>query len=47
MDLNMRQRGLKPVESLDDLACDGGFESDEELDAFLAWLYAERRANLI
>lgn len=47
LDEQVRQRDLKPVESLDDLACDGGFESDEELDAFLAWLYAERRANLI
>ena len=32
--------------SLDDVARDDVFESDEELDAFLAWYHAERQANL-
>lgn len=42
----MRRRGLRPVESVDDMAQDGIFESDEELDAFIAHVYAERHANL-
>jgi hypothetical protein len=35
-----------PVQTAHDLACDGIFETDEELDEFLAFTYAERRANL-
>jgi hypothetical protein len=46
LDEQVHRRGLKPIRSVDDLACDGVFESDEELDAFLAWVYAERHANL-
>jgi hypothetical protein len=34
------------VTSLDDVARDDVFESDEELDAFLAWYHAERQTNL-
>ena len=36
----------QPIQSADDLACDGLFESDEELDEFLAFTYAARRAEL-
>ena len=46
LDEQVRRRGLRPVNSLDDVARDDVFESDEELDAFLAWVYAERQANL-
>lgn len=46
LDEQVRRRGLRPVYSLDDVARDDVFESDEELDAFLAWVYAERQANL-
>lgn len=35
-----------PVQTVRDLACDGIFETDEELDEFVAFTYAERRANL-
>lgn len=42
----VRRRGLKPIESVEDLACEGVFDTDEELDAFLAHVYAERHANL-
>jgi hypothetical protein len=35
-----------PIQSARDLVCDGIFDSDEELDEFLAFTYAERRANL-
>ena len=46
LDEQVRRRGLKPIKSVDDLVCDGVFETDEELDAFLAQVYAERHANL-
>jgi hypothetical protein len=46
LDEQVRRRGLRPVNSLDDVARDDVFESDEELDAFLAWVYAERQSNL-
>ena len=35
----------RPIRSLDDLAADI-FESDEELEEFLAFTYAERRRDL-
>jgi hypothetical protein len=40
------RRGIRPIESVDELARDDIFESDEELDAFLADLYASRRSGL-
>jgi len=46
LDEQVRRRGLKPIRSVDDLACDGVFDTDEELDEFLAWYRAERQANL-
>jgi hypothetical protein len=41
-----RQQGVRPLRSADDLMQPGMFESDEELDEFLADLYASRRAGL-
>lgn len=35
-----------PVQSARDLVCDGIFDTDEELDEFLVFTYAERRADL-
>jgi hypothetical protein len=46
LDEQVQRRGLRPISSAADLACDGAFESDEELDEFLTDLYASRRANL-
>lgn len=40
-----RRQGVRPVRSADDLAADGAFESDEELDEFLAALAEWRRAG--
>ena len=40
-----RRQGVQPVRSADDLAADGAFESDEELDEFLAALAEWRRAD--
>jgi hypothetical protein len=42
----VRIRGLHPVVSAEDMAREDVFESDEELDAFLAHVHAERHANL-
>ncbi len=41
-----RRRGVRPVESVDDMARPGLFESDEEWEEFLADLYASRRSGL-
>ena len=42
-----RRQGVRPIAPVDDLAAvDHPFESDEEYDAFLADLYASRRAGL-
>ncbi len=40
-----RQQGVAPLRSAEDLAIPGYWESDEELDAFLADLYESRRTN--
>ena len=43
----VRRQGVKPITSVDDLAAVvDPFESDEEYEAFLADLYASRRAGL-
>jgi hypothetical protein len=41
-----RRQGVKPLTSADELIQPGVFESDEELDEFLADLYASRRAAI-
>jgi hypothetical protein len=41
-----RLKGVRPIESLDDLARDV-FSSDEELEEFLAYTYANRRVGLV
>ena len=41
------RQSVKPIKSVDDLAAEvDPFESDEEYEAFLADLYASRRASL-
>ncbi|HYQ67087.1 hypothetical protein [Actinophytocola sp.] len=40
-----RRKGIRPIQSMDDLACDV-FDTDEELDEFLRDTYAARRADL-
>ena len=39
-----RRQGIGPVESVDELACPGLFASDGELEEFLLFTYAARRA---
>jgi heterodisulfide reductase subunit B len=46
LDELFRAKGAQSIESAEDLACDGVFESDEELEEFLAFTYAARRADL-
>lgn len=41
-----RRRGIKPVMSMEEMTCFDAFESDEEVDEFIAFVYAQRRANL-
>jgi hypothetical protein len=41
-----RRKGVRPVESVDDMARPDLFESDEEWQEFLADLYASRRSGL-
>jgi hypothetical protein len=42
----LRLEGAQPIRSADDLACDGVFDTDEELDEFLQFTYAARRADI-
>ncbi|HET8657600.1 MAG TPA: hypothetical protein VFM55_01225 [Micromonosporaceae bacterium] len=46
LDEQVRRRGLKPIRSAEDLVCEGIFDTDEELDEFLAFTYAARRSDL-
>jgi hypothetical protein len=46
LDELFRAKNVLPIQSADDLACDGVFESDEELEEFLTYTYAARRADL-
>jgi hypothetical protein len=41
-----RRQGVRPIASVDELARPDLFESDEDLDEFLADLYASRRAGM-
>lgn len=41
-----RRQGVRPVDSVDDMARPGLFDSDEEWEEFLADLYASRSAGL-
>lgn len=40
------RQGVRPIESVDDMAHDGISASDEELEQFLAHVYSARRADL-
>ena len=41
-----QRQGVGPIASVDELARLGTFESDDELDEFLADLYESRRAEV-
>jgi hypothetical protein len=42
----LRREGVQPITSVDDWAGDGIFESDDELDEFLDFTHAARRADI-
>lgn len=42
----LRRQGVRPIESVAELACPDLFESDEELGEFLAMVYSDRRGGL-
>ena len=46
IDEQVKRKGVQPVESVRDMAQDGVFGSDEELEQFLAHVYAARHADL-
>src|SRR5262245_54264774 len=46
LDELFRGKMAQPIRSADDLACDGIFEPDEELEEFPAYTSAARRADL-
>ncbi len=46
LDALARRKGARPVKSVHDLADPEVFETDEELDEFLAHVRAERDANI-
>jgi hypothetical protein len=41
-----RRKGVRPVASVSDMAQEGVFDSDEELEEFIAYTYANRRVDL-
>ena len=46
IDEQVRRKGIRPVESVEDMAQAGVFESDEELEQFLAHVYAARQTDV-
>lgn len=42
----LAEKNTQPIRSLDDLAADT-FESNEELEEFLAFIYAERHRDVV
>ena len=42
----LQREGIQPIESVDDWAGDGIFESDDELNDFLTFTYEARRADI-
>lgn len=41
-----RRKAIRPVESVADMAQDGVFSSDDELEAFLQHVHAARQADV-
>jgi hypothetical protein len=46
LDELLREAGSRPVENIHDLAVDGFFETDEELDEFLRFYHEQRQSNV-
>jgi hypothetical protein len=46
IDEQVKRKDIRPVESVEDMAQVGVFESDEELEQFLAHVYAARHTDV-
>jgi hypothetical protein len=46
IDEQVKRKGIRPVESVEDMVQDGVLESNQELEPFLAHVYAARHADL-
>lgn len=46
LDEQARRKGVRPVERIEDMAEEGVFSSDEELEEFILYTYANRREGL-
>jgi hypothetical protein len=42
----LRRQGIRPIVSVDELACPDLFESDDELDEFISFIHAARHTGL-
>lgn len=42
----LRRQGIRPIESVDELACPDLFDSDDELDEFIAFVRSSRNAEV-
>ena len=45
LDQQARERGTRPIESVDTYALDGAWESDAEVEEFIAFTHAARQAK--
>ncbi len=41
-----RRQGVRPIVTVDELADPDAFDSDEDLEAFVSFIHASRRAEL-
>jgi hypothetical protein len=41
-----RRKGIEHIKTIEELACDGVFDTDEEVDEFLVFVTEQRHANL-
>jgi hypothetical protein len=42
----LRRQRIRPIESVDELACPDIFESDDELDEFISFIHTARHTGL-
>ncbi len=41
-----RRKGIERIKTIEELACDGVFDTDQEIDEFLVFVTEQRHANL-
>lgn len=42
----MRRKGIRPIQDVSELAAPGIWESDEEVENFISFVYASRRGEI-